>query len=163
MMLLNIFKRGFDRLEEALGYLSGAILAFTMVVVAVDVVARFLLNNPIAWATETSEYALLFLTFFGASWVLRKEGHVRMDIVISSLREKPKAILNTITAAIGAFLWLIIAIFAAKAAWESFELGYVFYTPLRTPKYIVLGVIPVGSFWLFVRSLIIIFKHSDQK
>ena len=52
---------------------SAATLIFVamMLVVCAEVLLRYGFNSPISWVVEISEYALLWITFLGAAWVLR--------------------------------------------------------------------------------------------
>ncbi|MFC1979454.1 TRAP transporter small permease subunit [Chloroflexota bacterium] len=151
--MLRKVTNGFNHTINSLGLVASFLIVFTMLLVTADVVMRYFLNNPIQWATEITEYGLLYTTFLGAAWVLSREGHVRMDVVLIRLGPKTQACLNTITSIIGALIWLTVTVFSVKATWNFYQLGYYFFTPLETPKFIVLGIIPLGSVLLFIQFI----------
>ncbi len=143
----------FNHTRDSLGLVASFLIVFTMLLVTSDVIMRYFLNSPIPWATEITEYSLLYTTFLGAAWVLSREGHVKMDLVLTRLGVKTQAYLNTITSVIGALIWLVLTWFSIKATWQFYQLGYTFYTPLDTPKFIVLAIIPLGSILLFLQFI----------
>ncbi len=153
MKRLSQINSVFNYILDSLGLVASVLIVIAMLVVVTDVVMRYFLNRPIDWSMEITEYTLLFIAFLGAAWVLRREGHVRMDLVLNRLEPRTQALLNTVTSIIGAFIWLTITWFSVKATLEFQQLGFFFFTPLRTPKFIVLSVIPVGSVLLSIQFM----------
>jgi len=92
----------FDRIIGACMFLGAAILAFLMISVCWDVIARTVVKRPLTWVLEFTEYGLLFMTFLSAAWVLRNEGHVTNDVFFARLSPKNQARFNTITSILGA-------------------------------------------------------------
>jgi len=114
---------------------------------------RYFLNRPTVWTVEVTEYALLFLTFLGAAWVLKNEGHVRRDAVLNRLNPINRALLLTITSAIGAIVCLVLFLVTAESTYDVFQRGVHIASVLEPPKALILGVIPIGSFLLFIQFL----------
>ena len=78
-------------------FLGAVILAFLMLAVCWDVVARTVVGAPLIWLLEFTEYGLLYMTFLCAAWVLKGEAHVTSDLLLVTLSLKKQALLNTIT------------------------------------------------------------------
>lgn len=153
MSLLRKVTRIFDSAVGVLAFCAAVLLVFTMLGVSTDVSSRYFLNRPIPWLPEVTEYSLLYLTFLGATWVLIKHGHIKMDIVLNRLNPGVQHLLNGITSIICAVLCLVIAWYSAESTLENFRIGYFLPTELKPPKFIVLAIIPVGSFLLFIQFL----------
>ena len=153
MKLTEKVSSGFSRTLDLLGLVACILILFSMMLVVTDVVMRYFLNRPIQWTTEITEYSLLFIAFLGAAWVLKREGHVGMDLIVNRLGRRVQALLNAVTSSIGALIWLTITWFSVKATWEFYELGFFFFTPLRTPKFIIISIIPIGSALLFIQFM----------
>ncbi|MFC1979972.1 TRAP transporter small permease subunit [Chloroflexota bacterium] len=143
----------FDRTLDLLAVLAATLIIFVMLVIALDIVMRYFLNRPIFWVTEIVEYNLLFITFLGAAWVLRKEGHIRVDIIPSRLKPKARASLNMATSIFVALIWLTITWYSARITWEYSQEVMRFHTLLETPKFAILIIIPIGGLLLFIQSL----------
>ena len=72
--------------SRALGQLAGAGIAFLCLATVYDVLARYLFNQPTAWATEISTYVLIATVFFGAGQTHLLGGHVRVELLLDRLR-----------------------------------------------------------------------------
>src|SRR3989304_924795 len=91
----------FDRILDGAAVLAAAMVMFVMLSMAAEVVMRYFLHSPLIWVVEVSETLLLFIAFLGAPWLLRGEGHIRVDLVVNILRPKTRAMLDILTSIIG--------------------------------------------------------------
>lgn len=146
-------KTVFDLILDIMAVLAGIILAFILVSVCAQVVLRYFLNKPIPWIMEVSEYALLFITFLVAAWVLRKEKHVAVDIIISRLRPKVQIVTNIITSILSAMVCLLIVSYGFKVTLEFFIMHRYEATYLRIPQALILVIIPIGTLMLFIQFI----------
>lgn len=73
--------RAADALILGLAMLASLLLAGLVLLTVVDVVARNLLNAPIAAAFELTEMTLALIVFAGLPWVTRRGGHVSIDLL----------------------------------------------------------------------------------
>ncbi len=143
----------FDSIIGMLAFLAGILLSFMMLGVSADVSMRYLLNRPIPWMLEVTEYCLLFITFLGAAWVLKRERHVTIDLVLNRLNPRTQATFNIITSVIGAIVCLVVAWYGAQATWDYFLTGLYRLTFLRPPSALIMAIVPIGSFLLFIQFL----------
>lgn len=143
----------FDRINDLLLILAGVLVIFMMISIGVDVALSHFLRRPIFWVLEISEYSLLYIPFLAAAWVLKREGHVKNDLLLSRVDPRTQFLLNVITSFIAAVVCLILAWYGVKATWYLFQLGYAMPTPLRVPKFIIVAVVPVGFFLVFIQFL----------
>ena len=58
------------------------ILTVMVVIVALQVASRYLFPSPISWTEEASRYCLIWLTFLGASMVIRTKGHFAVEYLL---------------------------------------------------------------------------------
>ena len=153
MNLLNKVANIFDRTIDVATLLAGILIIFMMLSVGADVVLRYFLGRPIGWVKEVAEYILLYIPFLVAAWVLRREGHVKMDFVLNRFSPKTQSMVNAITSLISAVICFLLTWYGVKTTWYFFQVGYVTPTVLRVPKFIIIAVIFVGSFLLFIQFL----------
>jgi TRAP-type C4-dicarboxylate transport system permease small subunit len=143
----------FDRTIDLLAILAIVLLIFTMLSVSGQVIMRYSLERSAFWIIEVNEYALLYITFLGTAWVLKREGHVKMDVVLNRLTPGTQSLLYITTSILGAIICLLLTWYGAKVTWEHFQIGYYIPTLLKPPKFLILAIIPVGSFLLFIQFL----------
>lgn len=142
----------FDRVLKAGASIAGFLLIFMMLSICVELICRRL-GHPLMWVMEVTEYSLLYITFLGAAWVLQREGHVKMDIIVDALNPKMQALLGVVTSLIGSVMSAYLMVYGIKVTWEYYERGVVECTPLLTPTYIILLIIPLGSIPLLIQFL----------
>ena len=152
--LLTKVSNVFDRTISYAAFLAASLLVFTMLSVSAEVVQRYLFNRTIPWLLEVIENLLLFITLLASAWVLKKEGHVKLDLLLNYLSPRNQALLNTLSSIIGAIVFLVVTWYSVETTIKLYQLGYYdVETILQTPKWILLTVIPFGSFLLFIQLL----------
>jgi len=135
------------------GALAAVILVLVWVAICFNVVMRYLFNQPQVWAIELSEYAIFYITFLGSAWLLKEDGHVKVDWVLSRLGDRNAALLETINSILGALLCMIITWYGIETTWSHYIRGIYRITVLETPTFLILAVIPVGALLLSIQFL----------
>lgn len=143
----------FDAIVDALAFFAGVLLVLLMLFVSADVVMRYFLNRPQFWVGELAEYALLYITFAGTAWVLKRDAHVKIDILGAVLSPKNINILDLISGVMGIFVCAVLTYYGAKVTWDHFERGVYNPTLMEFPKGPLLIIIPVGTFLLLIQFI----------
>jgi TRAP-type C4-dicarboxylate transport system permease small subunit len=141
------------------GALGAVILVFVWGSICINVAMRYLFGRPQAWAIELSEYAILYITFLGGAYVLKEEGHVKVDWVVGRLQPRSAALLEIANSVAGALLCLIITWYGVATTWSHYIRNIYRVTTLETPTFLILAVIPIGSFLLSVQF----FRRAYEK
>ena len=140
----------YNRLIQAGAVICGAVFMFMMVVVSIDAILRYGFSAPLAWEIEVNEYLLLYVTFLGAPWLLRQDGHVRVDILFAYIPERVARRLTLITSLVGGLACLVLCIVGCQATWEAFVRGLPEIKTLAVPRWTLMWVIPYGSLLLSI-------------
>ena len=119
----------------------------------VDVLLRYSLNCPIHWMLEITEYIMLYIPFLGAALVLKEEGHIRVDLLINRFSPKKKNWINIITSLIGGIVMLIYTFFGLQVTLDAFKRGIPSLESLRTPVFLIIMIIPIGSFFFTIQFI----------
>jgi C4-dicarboxylate transporter, DctQ subunit len=151
MKTYRTFLRTWDRLNEIIMVLAGILLWGQMVIVNIEIVARYL-GHPTTWVAEISSILILWIPFMIAGWVLRREAHVKMDLLIEHLSPRSQALVTFITSLIGVVAMLIVTIagFLTTLYW----IGNKTPTMLMLPRSPIIGIIFVGSLLFTIQFLI---------
>jgi len=143
----------FDHIVDFFFLIGMVILLAVWGIVCADVTMRYLLNSPIAWSVEATEYGLVLITFLGSPWLLRKKMHTNIDIVIAYLSPKAQRTFNTVTHILGALICLIISFYSAQATWDQLQRGVLLTKAIEIPKAYLFVIIPIGTFLLSIQFL----------
>jgi len=147
-------KRIFDVTLEVLVWVSAILLALIVLSVGLEVFLRSALNRPQAWVLEFSEYALLFITFLIAAFLVKTERNITVDIVIGLLNRKTRDFLSIIQCAIISLVSLVFVCFGASVTLDFYQRGIYNPTIMQVPMAHILFIIPVGGFFILVQALI---------
>jgi C4-dicarboxylate transporter, DctQ subunit len=143
----------FDRIVEIFAVMAAILLVLLMLLVCAEVVMRYFFNMPIQGVLELSEYSLLFVSFLPAVWILRKDGHTKIDLVLVMLNPKAQVIINIITSVFCALASFILAWYGFKVALEHFSLNIRLSTLLMPPSYLIISIIPITYLLLFIQLI----------
>jgi TRAP-type C4-dicarboxylate transport system permease small subunit len=68
----------YNKFEEYTLVLS---LIITVIVIFIQVIARYVFNSSLSWSEEFSRYLFIWQTWLGASVALRDDKHIRLEIL----------------------------------------------------------------------------------
>jgi C4-dicarboxylate transporter DctQ subunit len=143
----------FDHVVNGMIFLAGLILVFIMLSVCLEVILRYFLNRPQVWVTEVTEVLLLYITFLGTTWLLRQEGHVKVDILLNRLKPRMLALLGIFSSAIGILVSITLTVSGFQLTWDYVQRGIYTPTAMEIPVWIIIVIIPVGSLMLLVQFI----------
>jgi TRAP-type C4-dicarboxylate transport system permease small subunit len=138
----------FDRILDVTAYIAFGLLLFSWFSVCAEVIFRYFLRQPIIWVVEVTEYIIVQITFLGSAWLLRREGHVTVDVVTSHFSRKNQTFILMTTSAICVAMFLTITWWGAVATWGAYRENLYIPKQLGMPKFLVMLVIPLGSLLL---------------
>lgn len=78
---------------------AGSLVLFLLLVLmGVNVFARYVLNTGIGWSEEISRYLLIWLVYLGIAAGIRNHSHVRIDLIDRLLGPRAHAVLAIVNA-----------------------------------------------------------------
>ena len=143
----------FDRLEEIAGGL--AFVGMT-VIVFVNVVFRYLFNDPIPGADELATLGLTWAVFIGAAAGVRQRLHIGIEYLTTLLPSRGRAAVGLVVVVFMAVFALLVGIYGLKLL----SIGHFKRTPVLQWSYTwVYLAILVGAALMLVRLLPIAAEH----
>lgn len=107
------------RLHDGLISLMALVAAFMLVWLMVATVVSVGMRNsgvqPFAWLFTSTEYALLYMTMLGAPWLVRRRGHVHIELVTAALPPALRRGLSRLVALACVAVCLVLA-------WKGYDL-----------------------------------------
>jgi len=146
--------RGFDGVLDLGAALAAALLLAVMLATTVKVIFRYVLHEGLIGIDQISGTLLLYITFLGAAWVLRREEHVTIDLLVAGRSPKVRRRLHVVSSLMGALVCLVLTVFGTLEVIGSWQRGILVPAELEVPRAFNLAVIPLGSLCLclqFVR------------
>lgn len=135
------------RLHRFAEVVAAALLAVIFVAFIAQIVMRYVFNWPVGWTTEVSLIAWLWLILWGASFVLKDDEEIRIDLLTQAV---PAGVRRVLAAAASV---CVIALFALSlpASWS-----YVTFMKVEHSSYLHIRMDWLYSIYLvFVVAVIL--------
>jgi TRAP-type C4-dicarboxylate transport system permease small subunit len=143
----------FDRILEVFTWIAFGIIVVMTVLICADVILRYVLHSSQPFIDELVEYSIVYITFLGASWVLKTDAHVKLDTLFQYISPRSVAMLNTITSAVCAIVCVVVGWYGTLLVKDLFLDGARLLTVLEPLKALVFLPIPIGNFLLFIQFI----------
>ena len=112
------------------------VLALLSTFVVAQVVCRYALGAPLTWSEELARYMQIWMVMLGSAVMMRKGGHLAIDLVTASLPERIKKATD------------FIGIFLTINAWRQTS------PALNMPMSYVYASLPVGGALILMETVI---------
>ena len=142
--MLNTLLRIYDGFVAALAAISAFIIVLIAVSVCVDVISRYAFRRPLGWPIDYSEYGLVAMTFLSMAWLVRQNGHVRIDLGLNALPERTRHWVAGLGNLIAAATCGAGAYFATQTAMTQFARGSMTVSIHSAPRYFFSALIALG-------------------
>ena len=146
--------RVFDLIVDGGAILAAVLMVAVMLTTTIKVVFRYGLREGLIGIDQISGTMLLYITFLGAAWVLRREEHVTLDLLVGRIGPEVRRQLLIWGSVAGALVCLAVSGFGTFETVTSWQRGIRIPAELEIPRAINLVAIPVGCLFLglqFVR------------
>jgi len=131
-----------DRLVDALGLVAGALLCGLVALICLDVTARTFKLFPTPWTLDIAQYMLYAITFLGAPWVLREDGHIAIEIFVERLGPRARRWVRHGSDALGAGVCAVLLYYSARALWRSYAANNLVYQTFVFPEWYLYFIAP---------------------
>lgn len=162
-MALDAVRRVIGHLNLLCAVLAAALLFGIAAIICFEVLGRAFGASSRLWVIEVSEYALLFITFLGAPYLLQMNRHVVMDLLVNSLERASKRISRLINATIGFLVCAVLTFIGVQVALDQFELGTLEVTVMRPQSWWITSAMPVGTGLMAVQFLDAIIRSFESE
>ena len=141
--------------------ICGTTLTLCVILVNVNVVFRYFLNNPIKWTDEVVTSLFVWTVFMGSAYAHRRHAHLGVDIVVNLVKGRSRQVIEFIVAMLEIAILLLLTYISAQYvlnlifkrgiifqikdgvfAWGKIKLTYT--DTLRIPKWYTGVAVPLG-------------------
>lgn len=145
--------RGHQLIMQAFAWGAGLLLGAMALLVTADVVARNIGLGTIAWVVEASEYSLPVATLLAAPWLLHRNEHVRLDVLLLALPAPLVRAIGRCADATGALICAVFVWYGLKLILDSARIDSIVVKTLAIPEWWQYALVPVCFFLLAVEFL----------
>jgi len=147
------FEAGMDRLYAVLRAICVVILIEYLILVLLQVLFRYVLNESLFWAEEAVRFSMVWSVLLGSALVARDRAHIRIDVVENMLAPVARRRLDLVLDVLMIVFMVILMITGLQFAGRSMMQTS---PSLDLPMWAVYGAIPLGAVLqaLFVVSML---------
>lgn len=157
--LIKAYVRLVDRISDYVGYLAASLIFVMVATLLLDAVTRNVLNIPIHWAIEFTQFTLAAYYFMGGPITLKNNEHVRMDLWYANMSDRGKARLDLVTVWCMIFylgVMLFGSISSLQYAIETDEKRFSMWNPSVIP---IKALLTVCLVLMLLQAFALVFKH----
>jgi len=157
--LIRSYVRIVDRMSDYVGYLAASLIFVMVATLLLDAVTRNVLNIPIHWAIEFTQFTLAAYYFMGGPITLKNNEHVRMDLWYANLSDRGKAKLDLLTVGCLIFylgVMLVGSISSLQYAIETGERRFSMWNPSVIP---IKALLTVCLVLMLMQAFSLVIKH----
>ena len=142
--MLEALGRVLSGLERLLGRLAGLLLVALLLLINVEVVARYVFGRSTLIADEYGGYLMAWITMLGAVYLLRADRHLTMTWLVDRMSPRGQNGVGLVSAAIGLGVSVALGYATAVLVISSWRFGTTSIQPSATPLFWPQLLLPLG-------------------
>lgn len=108
--------RAYHLLIQVERAVSSLLLVGVFVAVMLQVVTRYVFNNPLVWTEEIARFLLVWLTFVAAGYVASRRLHIVVDLLVAKLGKVGTVIVDS-------FAVIAVLMVSGALSWAAFTVA----------------------------------------
>ena len=117
-----------------------------MGLVAYDSICRYVFGQPSRWiADSVTQYLMAAITFIPAAWILNKDGHPSVGLIVDRLKPGARRVIDIINHVLCLVYSITLAWYGGGWTYEEFASHFTFSTAIPFPTWPAAGVVCLGG------------------
>lgn len=128
---------------QGLASAAAVLLGAMALLVTLDVVMRNVGLGTISWVNEVSEYSLPVATLLIAPWLLHRNEHVRLDVVLVLVPKNLSRVLEKCCDVVGIAICAVFVWYSVRLILDSSRINSMMVKTLAIPEWWQYALVPV--------------------
>ena len=134
-------------------------LVFVMMFILIlSFVTRNIINIPLIWIIEMAQFVMTGYYLLGGGYSMLTDVHVRMDLIYSKLKDKTKALLDSLTSVFLIFYLLVLFYGSISSLTYTIETNQRLFTAWAPYVWPIKSIMTFGIGLMLLQSIAIFFK-----
>ncbi|MGO4886732.1 TRAP transporter small permease [Anaerobacillus sp. MEB173] len=144
-----------DHFEELFMIIFSVVM---VAVIALQVFMRYVMGASLSWSEELARFCFIWLVYLGISYGVKKQRHIKVDLVLLALKDKGKVVMNIVANLIFLAFAIFVIIYGYEIASKLLTWGQ--QSPaLQIPMGLVYMATPIGMGLTAIRIIQQLFKQ----
>ena len=134
-------------------------LVFVMMFILIlSFVTRNIINIPLIWIIEMAQFVMTGYYLLGGGYSMLTDDHVRMDLIYSKLKDKTKALLDSLTSVFLIFYLVVLFYGSISSLTYTIETNQRLFTAWAPYVWPIKSVMTFGILLMLLQSIAMFFK-----
>ena len=134
-------------------------LVFVMMFILIlSFVTRNIINIPLIWIIEMAQFVMTGYYLLGGGYSMLTDDHVRMDLIYSKLKDKTKALLDSLTSVFLVFYLEVLFYGSISSLTYTIETNQRLFTAWAPYVWPIKSIMTFGILLMLLQSFAIFFK-----
>lgn len=155
-------KKFIEKWDFVEGKVCAILLGVSVTLAFYEVISRYFFHFSVDWSSEITLYSIAWCTIFGASKLIKEDGHVGVTILLNALSDERQAIIHFINAIVCLLFTIGVTYSGLLQVHGAYVAGIISESSLRLPFWAVYLVMPAGGVLFSLRLIERLYTYYPQ-
>ncbi len=156
--LIKYYVNFIDYISLKTGRATMYLVFVMMFILILSFVTRNIINIPLIWIIEMAQFVMTGYYLLGGGYSMLSDDHVRMDLIYSKLKDKTKALLDSITSFFLIFYLIVLLIGSISSLTYTIDTNQRLFTAWAPYVWPIKSIMTFGILLMLLQSISIFFK-----
>ena len=156
--IIKYYVNTIDYISLKTGRATMYLVFVMMFILILSFVTRNIINIPLIWIIEMAQFVMTGYYLLGGGYSMLTDDHVRMDLIYSKLKDKTKALLDSLTSVFLVFYLVVLLIGSISSLTYTLETNQRLFTAWAPYVWPIKSIMTFGILLMLLQSIAIFFK-----
>ena len=156
--IIKYYVNTIDYISLKTGRATMYLVFVMMFILILSFVTRNIINIPLIWIIEMAQFVMTGYYLLGGGYSMLTDDHVRMDLIYSKLKDKTKALLDSLTSVFLVFYLVVLLIGSISSLTYTIETNQRLFTAWAPYVWPIKSIMSFGILLMLLQSIAIFFK-----
>jgi len=156
--IIKYYVNTIDYISLITGRATMYLVFVMMFILILSFVTRNIINIPLIWIIEMAQFVMTGYYLLGGGYSMLTDDHVRMDLIYSKLKDKTKALLDSLTSVFLVFYLVVLLIGSISSLNYTIETNQRLFTAWAPYVWPIKSIMTFGILLMLLQSIAIFFK-----
>ena len=157
-IIIKYYVNTIDYISLKTGRATMYLVFVMMFILILSFVTRNIINIPLIWIIEMAQFVMTGYYLLGGGYSMLTDDHVRMDLIYSKLKDKTKALLDSLTSVFLVFYLVVLLIGSISSLTYTIETNQRLFTAWAPYVWPIKSIMTFGILLMLLQSIAIFFK-----
>ena len=156
--IIKYYVNTIDYISLKTGRATMYLVFVMMLILILSFVTRNIINIPLIWIIEMAQFVMTGYYLLGGGYSMLTDDHVRMDLIYSKLKDKTKALLDSLTSVFLVFYLVVLFYGSISSLTYTIETNQRLFTAWAPYVWPIKSIMTFGILLMLLQSIAIFFK-----